>query len=72
MAKAWKKGWDPNDPLLYCQNMKLRLRQHQQICMGLSDVAGWGAFVNQKVKKDEFLGEVLPLRPPICIARLVG
>jgi histone-lysine N-methyltransferase EZH2 len=49
--------WDWNDPQLYCQNMKLRLRQHRQICMGLSDVAGWGAFVNHGVKKDELLGE---------------
>ncbi len=27
-----------------CHNMKLRLRQHKRVAMGLSHVAGWGAF----------------------------
>ena len=27
-----------------CHNMKLRLRQHKRVAMGLSQVAGWGAF----------------------------
>ena len=27
-----------------CHNMKLRLRQHKRVAMGLSNVAGWGAF----------------------------
>ena len=27
-----------------CHNMKLRLRQHKRVGMGLSRVAGWGAF----------------------------
>ncbi len=29
---------------LDCHNMKLRLRQHKRVAMGLSHVAGWGAF----------------------------
>jgi len=40
-----------------CQNMKLRLSQHRHIHLGLSSVAGWGAFLNQAAKKDDFLGE---------------
>lgn len=28
-----------------CQNMRLRLRQHKRIAVGLSSVAGWGAFL---------------------------
>ena len=27
-----------------CQNMALRMRQHKRVAMGLSHVAGWGAF----------------------------
>lgn len=27
-----------------CHNMKLRLRHHKRVAMGLSRVAGWGAF----------------------------
>ena len=27
-----------------CQNMSLRLRQHKRVAMGLSHIAGWGAF----------------------------
>ena len=37
--------------------MKLRLREHRHIHLGLSHVAGWGAFINQSAKKDHFLGE---------------
>lgn len=40
-----------------CQNMKLRLGQHRHIYMGLSKVAGWGAFLNEYCKKEDFLGE---------------
>ncbi|KAK3261205.1 hypothetical protein CYMTET_29876 [Cymbomonas tetramitiformis] len=40
-----------------CQNMKLRLGQHRHIYMGLSQVAGWGAFLNEYCKKEDFLGE---------------
>ena len=28
-----------------CHNMRLRLRQHKRVAMGLSKVAGWGAFL---------------------------
>lgn len=28
-----------------CHNMRLRLRQHKRVVMGLSNVQGWGAFV---------------------------
>lgn len=27
-----------------CLNMPLRLRQHKRVAMGISQVAGWGAF----------------------------
>mmetsp|Transcript_24875 Transcript_24875/g.69328 ORF Transcript_24875/g.69328 Transcript_24875/m.69328 type:complete len:774 (+) Transcript_24875:212-2533(+) len=40
-----------------CCNMHLRLRQHARIIMGLSSVAGWGAFLQHSVKKNDFLGE---------------
>jgi len=33
-----------------CQNMKLRLRQHKRVAMGLSHVAGWGAFAQVMAK----------------------
>lgn len=41
-----------------CHNMKLRLRQHKRVAMGLSQVAGWGAFAQvgstpQKIKLTE-------------------
>jgi len=28
-----------------CGNMRLRLRQHKRVAMGVSDIAGWGAFL---------------------------
>lgn len=37
--------------------MNLRLRRHKRIAMGLSTVAGWGAFLMEPAKKDDFLGE---------------
>jgi len=40
-----------------CCNMRLRLRQHPRIIMGLSSVAGWGAFLQHRAKKNDFLGE---------------
>ena len=44
-------------PGLQCHNMNLRLRRHKKIAMGLSMVAGWGAFLMESAKKDDFLGE---------------
>eukprot|EP00798_Chlamydomonas_sp_ICE-L_P004267 gene4267-14378_t len=40
-----------------CCNMRLRLRQHRRIIMGESTIQGWGAFVLDACKKDDFLGE---------------
>ncbi|KAK9841635.1 hypothetical protein WJX74_009123 [Apatococcus lobatus] len=40
-----------------CHNMRLRLRQHKRVAMGLSRVAGWGAFLQEDAKKGELLGE---------------
>ena len=47
---------DPNNEL-ECMNMRLLLRQHKHICLGLSAVAGWGAFLKDGAKKNELLGE---------------
>ncbi|VFQ58374.1 unnamed protein product [Cuscuta campestris] len=40
-----------------CMNMKLLLRQHQKVLLGRSDIAGWGAFLKNSVKKNDFIGE---------------
>ncbi|KAH9546913.1 hypothetical protein CY35_11G005800 [Sphagnum magellanicum] len=40
-----------------CHNMKLMLKQQQQVLLGRSDVAGWGAFLKNPVGKHEYLGE---------------
>lgn len=32
-----------------CQNMALRMRQHKRVAMGLSHVAGWGAFAQVRL-----------------------
>jgi histone-lysine N-methyltransferase EZH2 len=45
------------DPTESCVNMKLLLRQRKQICLGLSAIAGWGAFLKDGAKKNELLGE---------------
>mmetsp|Transcript_37337 Transcript_37337/g.70119 ORF Transcript_37337/g.70119 Transcript_37337/m.70119 type:complete len:830 (-) Transcript_37337:333-2822(-) len=45
------------DETVWCQNMKLQLGHHRHIHLGLSHVAGWGAFLNDGARKDEFLGE---------------
>ncbi|DBB03339.1 TPA: hypothetical protein ACH3X3_010714 [Trebouxia sp. C0006] len=42
---------------LDCHNMKLRLRQHKRVAMGLSHVAGWGAFAQEDIKRNEFVAE---------------
>ena len=40
-----------------CDNMKLLLQQHKHLLLGQSDVAGWGAFLGEPVRKNEYLGE---------------
>ncbi|KAJ7977662.1 Histone-lysine N-methyltransferase [Quillaja saponaria] len=40
-----------------CGNMRLLLRQQQRILLAKSDVSGWGAFLKNPVKKDDYLGE---------------
>ncbi|CAJ2670096.1 unnamed protein product [Trifolium pratense] len=40
-----------------CENMKIFLGKKQKILLGGSEVAGWGAFIKNPVKKDEYLGE---------------
>ncbi|GAB4830582.1 hypothetical protein Ancab_020348 [Ancistrocladus abbreviatus] len=40
-----------------CGNMKLLLRQQQQVLLARSDVAGWGAFIKNSVSKHDYLGE---------------
>ncbi|KAM3252735.1 histone-lysine N-methyltransferase CLF [Capsicum annuum] len=40
-----------------CCNMKLLLKQHQQVLLGQSDVSGWGAFLKNNVSKHDYLGE---------------
>lgn len=44
-------------PDAHCKNMNLRLRKHKRVAMGLSTVAGWGGFLMEDAKKDDFLGE---------------
>ncbi|KAF8071242.1 EZ1 [Scenedesmus sp. PABB004] len=50
-AAASAEGAEP------CGNMGMRLRQHPVIHVGLSGVAGWGAFLGQSVRTGDFLGE---------------
>ncbi|CAH9084106.1 unnamed protein product [Cuscuta europaea] len=40
-----------------CMNMKLLLRQHQKVLLGRSSIVGWGAFLKDSVKKNDFIGE---------------
>ncbi|XP_019446794.1 PREDICTED: histone-lysine N-methyltransferase CLF-like isoform X1 [Lupinus angustifolius] len=40
-----------------CRNMQFLLRQQRRILLAKSDVHGWGAFLKDKVEKNEFLGE---------------
>jgi len=44
-------------PALMCENMKLQLRQKEHVCLGRSDVAGWGSYILHGVRKGEFIGE---------------
>ncbi|WJX76123.1 [histone H3]-lysine(4) N-trimethyltransferase [Trifolium repens] len=47
----------PNQEKGQCKNMKVFLGRKQKILLGPSEVAGWGAFIKNPVKKDEYLGE---------------
>tara|TARA_B110000977_G_scaffold125247_2_gene160408 strand:+ start:3643 stop:7164 length:3522 start_codon:yes stop_codon:yes gene_type:complete len=44
-------------PEEHCTNMKLLLRQRKHVQMGLSRVAGWGAFLRDGALKGEMIGE---------------
>jgi len=46
-----------NMPDWPCENMKLQLRQKEHVCLGKSDVAGWGVFILHGAKKGDFIGE---------------
>jgi histone-lysine N-methyltransferase EZH2 len=37
--------------------MNIRTRRHARVCMGLSTVAGWGAFALAPLKRGSFVGE---------------
>ncbi|GMH38553.1 hypothetical protein BSKO_06437 [Bryopsis sp. KO-2023] len=52
--KTCEPGCPPDE---HCKNMNLRLRKHKRVAMGLSTVAGWGGFLMEDAKKDDFLGE---------------
>lgn len=52
--KTCEPGCSPENE---CKNMNLRLRKHKRVAMGLSIVAGWGGFLMDAAKKDDFLGE---------------
>ncbi len=40
-----------------CANMRLRLGRGRRVLMGLSGVAGWGAFVGEPARAGDFIGE---------------
>lgn len=40
-----------------CQNMNLLLRRHRHVQMGISEIHGWGAFLQGDAEKNSFLGE---------------
>lgn len=44
-AAADAAAADAEPDALPCCNMRLRLRQHKRVAMGVSDIAGWGAFL---------------------------
>ena len=46
-----------NMPDWPCENMKLQLRQKEHVCLGKSDVAGWGVFILHGARKGDFIGE---------------
>ncbi len=41
--------------LAYCAPPFSRLGQKKRVLMGLSDIQGWGAFLQQPAGKDEFV-----------------
>ena len=44
-------------PDLPCENMKLQLRQKEHVCLGRSEIAGWGSYILHGVRKGDFIGE---------------
>lgn len=44
-------------PTEMCDNMKLTLHRRKHVQMGLSGVAGWGAFLRDGASKNEMIGE---------------
>ncbi|CAG8527186.1 4515_t:CDS:10 [Diversispora eburnea] len=42
-----------------CKNVSIQRQQTKRTIVGISSVAGWGLFVREHVKKNEFLGEYI-------------
>ncbi len=40
-----------------CENMKVQLKQHKRVLLGLSGVSGWGAFLRDGARKNQLIGE---------------
>ena len=40
-----------------CKNMQLQLDFESKLIVGISDIAGWGLFANEDIKKDNLIGE---------------
>ena len=43
-----REGWK-------CHNMRLRLGEKKRVLMGLSEVQGWGAFLREPARENEFV-----------------
>ncbi|KAK9846547.1 hypothetical protein WJX81_006349 [Elliptochloris bilobata] len=48
---------DADESAPACCNMRLRQRQHKRVAMGLSDIAGWGAFLLENAARNDLIGE---------------
>ena len=42
-------GGQPPEGKEECHNMRLRMRMHKRVAVGLSSIAGWGAFIMVRV-----------------------
>ena len=40
-----------------CCNMNMRMRRHKRVKLAESVIAGWGVFLLEDVKKNEYIGE---------------